>query len=693
MTDTVQDTGSRRAAAPEARGAAVRLLGTRAALLLGASGFRAAPLLMTATTVLMVVGSAASTAGTLGYRVIIDAAAGHDARRVATGAALVAVLFAVAWVCGIVGAMQNSVLTDRAGITVNRRIARIATSAGGLDLLERPDRMGELEQVRDNRRAVAGASRQMLRALQTVIRSVGILVLLVTVYPPIVVVPLLAVVPALADRRAARTQKKSDDDLAQDRRLLADLFRLTTTAETAKELRISGVTGDLAARHARLGERVRAATVRAARRSAGWQALGWLVYAAGFTAAIVVLVRRAAHGHASPGQVVMAVSLLRRAQTQVSGASDTAGAMGTAFRTARRLLLLEAEVAAEQVPEDRRVPVPERLVSGIRLEGVSFAYHGAGGPVLREVDLTLPAGATVAVVGENGAGKTTLVKLLTGMYRPTGGRITVDGTDLADLDPARWRERTTAAFQDYVRYQWTARQTVGAGDLPRMSDDAALLAAAARADAGELLEGLPDGLETQLGRYFSGGTELSGGQWQRLALARALLRERPLLTVLDEPTAALDAATESALYARWGDAARAGAGERGAVTLLVSHRFSTVRTADLIVVMEDGRVTGTGTHDDLMAEGGSYAQLFALQARGYLDAPAPDAPVPADPAPASDVAAPEPPAPPGALPGPRTPAGDGRPGRARTADAEEFPGPGARATIGPLPGGSGEAQP
>ena len=394
------------------------------------------------------------------------------------------------------------------------------------------------------------------------IRGAGILVLLATVYPPVLVVPLLGVIPALADRRAAHLRKKADDDLAEDRRLLADLFRLTTTAETAKELRICGITDDLADRHARLGERVRARTVRAARRSAGWEALGWTVYAAGFTAAVVLLVWRAAHGHASPGQVVMAVSLLRRAQAQVSGAGDTAGAMGTAFRTARRLLALEDEVAAERVPEGRRAPVPERLTSGIRLEGVSFAYHGAGGPVLREVDLTLPAGATVAVVGENGAGKTTLVKLLTGMYRPTAGRITVDGTDLADLDPVRWREHTTAAFQDVVRYQWTARQTVGAGDLPRMDDDAAVRAGAARADAGAILDGLPHGLETQLGRHFSGGTELSGGQWQRLALARALMRQRPLLTVLDEPTAAVDAATESALYARWGAAAHVGAAGR-----------------------------------------------------------------------------------------------------------------------------------
>lgn len=590
----------------------------RVLLMLGGSGFRAAPLLMTATTLMLVVGSVASTAGTIGYRVIIDSAVRHDPHRAAAGAVLVALLFTVAWVCGIVGAMQNSILTDRVALHVNTRVARMTTAADGLELLEVPEKLASLDQLRDGRRSIATAPRQFLRALQTLVRGGGILLLLVTVYPPILIVPLLGAVPALADRRASRLQKESDDELAEDRRLLADLFRLTTTADTAKELRICGVTGDLAARHAELGERVRARSVRAARRSAAWEAAGWLVYAAGFTGAIVLLVLRAAHGHTSPGQVVMAVSLLRRAQGQVSGATDTAGAMGAAFRSARLLLDLEDEVAASGAAADRSA-APDRLVDGIRFEGVSFGYHGSREPVLRDVDLRLPAGSTVAVVGENGAGKTTLVKLLTGMYRPTSGRITVDGTDLADVDPALWRRRATAAFQDFARYQFTARETVGVGDLPRRYDDEAVRDAIERGDATATVDALPDGLDSQLGRYFSGGTELSGGQWQRLALSRALMRAEPLLTVLDEPTAALDAATESALYARWGEAARAGAAARGAVTLLVSHRFSTVRTADLIVVLDGGRVTEVGGHDDLMAAGGPYAQLFALQARGYLD--------------------------------------------------------------------------
>jgi ATP-binding cassette subfamily B protein len=279
------------------------------------------------------------------------------------------------------------------------------------------------------------------------------------------------------------------------------------------------------------------------------------------------------------------------------------------MRSARRLVWAERYLAPA-VSEG--ASVPDTLGEGIRLEDVSFTYPGAEEPVLHGVDLLLPAGATVAVIGDNGAGKTTLVKLLTGMYAPTGGRITVDGVDLADVEPQEWRRHITAIFQDFMRPQMILRDAVGMGDLPRRADDGALDAALTRAGA-DALELTPDAL---LGRYFAGGRELSGGQWQRVGLARGMMRPAPLLTVLDEPTAALDAPTEAALFERF-----AGAAERssaaGAVTVLVSHRFSTVRIADLIVVVEDGRVTETGTHPDLLVAGGTYAQLFALQAKAY----------------------------------------------------------------------------
>jgi ATP-binding cassette, subfamily B, bacterial len=236
--------------------------------------------------------------------------------------------------------------------------------------------------------------------------------------------------------------------------------------------------------------------------------------------------------------------------------------------------------------------------------------------VLDRVDIHLPAGAAIALVGENGAGKTTLVKLLTGMYRPTAGRVLLDGVPLTDIDLAGWRERTAATFQDFVRFELLAGETVGVGDLPRIDLAPALSEALRRADATAVAVELPDGLDTRLGCSFTGGQELSGGQWQRLALARGMMRDLPLLLILDEPTASLDAITEAALFERY-LAARALAKGSGAITLLVSHRFSTVRMADLIIVLDQGRITASGDHAALIRADGLCAELYEMQARAY----------------------------------------------------------------------------
>ena len=232
------------------------------------------------------------------------------------------------------------------------------------------------------------------------------------------------------------------------------------------------------------------------------------------------------------------------------------------------------------------------------------------------MSLFLPAGAVVAIVGENGAGKTTLVKLLAKMYEPTSGAILVDDTPLARVPADAWRARLAGAFQDFFRFEFRARHTVGLGDVPRMDDEPAVVRAVDRAGAGDVVARLPSGLDTQLGPTWPGGVEVSFGQWQKLALARGFMRDRPLLLVLDEPTAALDAETEHALFERYADAARGDGGD-GRITLLVSHRFSTVRMAGLIVVLDGARLVEMGTHDELMANGGQYSQLYAIQAAAY----------------------------------------------------------------------------
>jgi len=216
-------------------------------------------------------------------------------------------------------------------------------------------------------------------------------------------------------------------------------------------------------------------------------------------------------------------------------------------------------------------------------------------------------------VGENGAGKSTLVKLLCRLYHPVEGRILVDGVDLARIRSDEWRARLAGAFQDFFRFEFRARQVVGLGDLPRLEDEPAVVAAVGRAGAEDVVAGFASGLDTQLGVTWPGGVEVSFGQWQKLALARGFMRDSPLVLVLDEPTAALDAETEHALFERYAAAVR-GAGR---ITILVSHRFSTVRIADQIVLLDGARVAEAGTHEELMARGGQYAELYGIQAAAY----------------------------------------------------------------------------
>jgi ABC-type multidrug transport system fused ATPase/permease subunit len=294
--------------------------------------------------------------------------------------------------------------------------------------------------------------------------------------------------------------------------------------------------------------------------------------------------------------------------------------------TVNPVLILLVLFAIPTVAATSWRPVVERTAQERGAQADRLARHlftlsttaspGKERPALDDVDLFLPAGSVVAVVGENGAGKTTLVKLLAKLYAPSAGRILVDGADLARVDSARWRDRLAGAFQDFFRFEFLAGQTIGVGDLPRLDVEPAVVAATDRAGARDLVDNLPAGLRTQLGPTWADGVDVSYGQWQKLALARGFMRDEPLLVALDEPTAALDAETEHQLFERYATRARE-ARRSGSVTILVSHRFSTVRMADLIVVLDGARVAETGSHDELLARGGRYAELYQIQARAY----------------------------------------------------------------------------
>jgi ATP-binding cassette subfamily B protein len=493
----------------------------------------------------------------------------------------------------------------------------ISGRAPTIELHERPEVADRVELVRKDVKMLAFAMLSFVWAVGIVTQLATTLFILVSVHLSLVVLPLLGVPSLVAGVRAQRLRQRAHEETVEDQRLSDHLFGLGTTPGPGKEVRIFGLAGELADRHGSIRRSIQGIERRAEMQALAGTVLGWLGYAVGYAGAVVLASVLAVDGRATVGDVILVISLAGQIQFQLDGAVQLMGQFIRNLRTADHYLWLRDR--ADRAVERRRSPVapPETLTGGIRFEGVSFCYPGTDVDVLQDVDLTIPAGSAVAIVGVNGAGKTTLAKLLAGFYEPTRGRITVDGVDLRDLDLDAWRAKMSACFQDFVHFEFLARESTGLGDLPRIDDERSVSEALARAKAADVVETLPDGLGTLLGKGYDDGVELSTGQWQKVALGRAMMREEPLLLLLDEPTASLDAYTEHALFERYTHASERAGREVGAITVLISHRFSTVRMADLVVVLEDGRIVQSGTHAELEREHGAYRELYELQSRAY----------------------------------------------------------------------------
>jgi ATP-binding cassette subfamily B protein len=376
----------------------------------------------------------------------------------------------------------------------------------------------------------------------------------------------------------------------------------------AKEVKLFGLGARLLERYRaifrRLYQEDRALTIR---RDAWGFALG-LIGSVALYGAYAWIALSAVRKLISLGQMTMYVALFRQGQATVSAMLTAVGGM---YEDNLYLSTLYEYLETEVLPVGGSAAKGPAPADGVRFEDVSFTYPGAESPALEHVTLHLTPGTSLALVGENGSGKTTLIKLLTRLYAPSAGRILLDGRDLKEWDEVALRERIGVIFQDFARYQMLVGENVGAGDERYFEDEPRWREAAAKGRASDFIDTLPGGYRTQLGKWFKDGRELSGGQWQKIALSRAFMRSRADILVLDEPTAAMDAQAEAEVFEHFRQLAR----ER--ITILISHRFSTVRMADQIVVLNSGHIVERGTHEELMQLNGRYAHLFTLQARGY----------------------------------------------------------------------------
>lgn len=548
-------------------------------------------------------------------RPLVDAALRGDHRGAylaVTGFTLaVAVGIAVAGLAGMMRLTTGEQLAHAVGL----RLATVLSRLPGVAHHEDPLIADQVSLVLAQQGQLGQVLQVLLFCGAMVVVGAVALAILGSVDPWLLLLTFSVLPPLLLAGRRQRLQAAAEDERAPWQRCRAALLALPRDPAASVELRLFGQGEDLLSLADRAWERGHQISLRLQRRLAVYRAVDDLASVVGLAGAVILMTLRAAAGHASVGDVVLTIVLARTALDSLLHVLTMGVQLGSRLRALDRLRWLEQYAETEAATWAGREPAPDRLTRGIRLEGVAFRYPN-GPEVLTDITVELPASGVVAVVGENGAGKTTLVKLLTGLYRPTRGRILLDKVDLADIDVTAYRSRVAGAFQDHAHLELTAGLGVRLGDIARLDVPEVLDRALARADARSVVDALPAGADTQLGTSWPGGVELSGGQWQRLSLARGLARVAPLLLVLDEPTASLDAETEHALVQRM-RAAAADQRATGSITVLVSHRFSTVRGADLIVVLDQGRIVEAGTHEQLVARGGGYAELYQLQAAGY----------------------------------------------------------------------------
>ena len=545
------------------------------------------------------------------FKLLGDGMLQRDWRLVQIAALALGVSATATWFLRTVSTRVQRRFRDKVTIALESHVARLLASIATIAHQERPEYLDRLAVLRDQVFFLDHMYMSLFSTCGWILRLGVTIVLLMSIHPALALLALFAVPTVVTTTWRPGVERSTYERGAPAGRLARHLFDIATTATPGKEVCVTGIGDRLISERRRAWESWYGPVARARWHSAAWHTAAWTVFGLAYVGAIVFV---SSGLNASAGDVLLALAAGARLSAYIGGTVGEIGFLRGWMDSARRLAWLEDYSASLLSTAD--TPAPARLVEGIRFEHVSFAYPGTERLVLDDVNLELPAGKVVAIVGENGAGKTTLVKLLAKLYEPTSGRILIDRRELSRIPPDEWRARLAGAFQDFFRFEFRARHTVGVGDVPRIDDEPAVVSAIGRAGADDVIVKLTAGLDTQLGPTWPDGVEVSFGQWQKLALARGFMRDQPLVLVLDEPTAALDAETEHALFERYAAALRGDAMD-GRITILVSHRFSTVRMADLIVVLDGAHVVEVGTHDELIARHGQYSELYSIQAAAY----------------------------------------------------------------------------
>jgi ATP-binding cassette subfamily B protein len=548
-------------------------------------------------------------------KLILDAVVDHVSRGAGNWAGiwkLVALEIALAILSDVLGranTLCDSLLGDR---FTNRISVRLMRHAAALDLaaFEDPAVHDKLERARRQTTGRLGMLASLLGVCQDTVSLVSLSAGLIWFSPWLMILLVAAVIPTFLGEAHFSTLAYSVLYRRTPQRRQLDYLRLLGAgAQSAKEIKMFGLGGYLAERYRCLSDEIYKESRPLAFKRAGLGSALNLISSGGYYGAYAVVLLRTLAGTITIGTFVFLTGSFARSRQYIEKILSNFNDVAEQALFLKDLFeFFEMEPAIRSKPN--AVPAPRPVRQGIEFRNVSFTYPGSPRAVVRNISFHLAPREKLALIGENGAGKTTLVKLLARLYDPTSGSILLDGTDLREFDIETLRQEIGVIFQDYMRYDMVVRENIGFGKIEAVSDQERIELAAYNSLAIDVIRRLPGGYEQMLGRRFDGGRDLSGGEWQKLALARAYMRDAQLL-ILDEPTATLDARAEHEVFQRFVELTR------GRMTVLISHRFSTVRMANRILVLDGGEIRERGTHDELIALGGRYAELFELQAAGY----------------------------------------------------------------------------